>query len=99
MVNRLAALVEMAPEDKKARIHMLGEFIQGREKIIEDPIYVSLIFIFYYYSKAPPPFTRTNEINMRVSEVIIQSIVYSLNLAVNTVKGVASYIFYESTIY
>lgn len=30
---------------------------------------------------------------MRVSEVIIQSIVYSLNLAVNTVKGVALYIF------
>lgn len=46
MVNRLAALVEMAPEDRKARIHMLGEFIQGREKIIEDPIYVSLILFF-----------------------------------------------------
>lgn len=41
MINRLEALVEMAPIDKKARIHMLGDFIQGREKIIEDPFYVS----------------------------------------------------------
>lgn len=50
MVNRLEALVEMAPIDKKARIHMLGEFIQGREKIIEDPIYVSLIFYYLHHS-------------------------------------------------
>jgi hypothetical protein len=44
MINRLEALVEMAPIDKRARIHMLGDFIQGREKIIEDPFYVSLTF-------------------------------------------------------
>jgi hypothetical protein len=31
----------MAPEDKKARIHMLGEFIKGRVKAIEDPFDVS----------------------------------------------------------
>lgn len=42
LLKRLKTLVEMAPIDKKARIHMLGEFIQGREKIIEDPYYVSI---------------------------------------------------------
>jgi hypothetical protein len=39
--SRLKDLKAMAPEEKKARIHMLGEFIMGREKVIEDPIFVS----------------------------------------------------------
>jgi protein-tyrosine-phosphatase len=41
-IFRLEILVDMAPKDKKARIHMLGEFLQGREKIIEDPYDVSI---------------------------------------------------------
>lgn len=45
---RLKELNEMAPEGKKAKIHMLGEFIQGREKIIEDPIFVSYLCINHH---------------------------------------------------
>lgn len=31
----------MAPEDKKARIYMLGDFMKGRDKAIHDPFDVS----------------------------------------------------------
>ncbi|CAG9797017.1 unnamed protein product [Chironomus riparius] len=37
--SQLEPLLEMAPIDKKSRLHMLGDFIQGREKNIEDPFY------------------------------------------------------------
>ena len=38
---RLQTLVDMAPEGKKARIYMLGDFIKGRVKAIVDPYDVS----------------------------------------------------------
>lgn len=37
--TNLIDLVEMAPMDKKARIHMIGDFIKGREKMVKDPIF------------------------------------------------------------
>ena len=30
-------LVEMAPEDKRARLHLIGDFIKGRQNVIKDP--------------------------------------------------------------
>lgn len=68
MINRLAALVEMAPIDKKARLHMLGEFIQGREKIIEDPFYVSITFsrsLFLCSTHPHRAFTRVYNVHTR----------------------------------
>lgn len=38
---RLEALVDMAPEDKKARIYLLGDFMKGKDKVIHDPYGVS----------------------------------------------------------
>lgn len=35
--ERLVTLVEMAPEDKRARLHMIGDFIKGRQNVIKDP--------------------------------------------------------------
>lgn len=32
----------MAPEGKKARLYMLGDFMKGRQKVIEDPYEVSV---------------------------------------------------------
>lgn len=37
--TNLLALVEMAPEDKKARLHAIGDFIKGREKNVKDPFF------------------------------------------------------------
>lgn len=34
-------LKRIAPDDKKAKIYMLGDFMKGRLKIIEDPFDVS----------------------------------------------------------
>jgi hypothetical protein len=31
----------MAPEGKKARLYMLGDFMKGKQKVIEDPYEVS----------------------------------------------------------
>lgn len=33
----------MAPIDKKARLYMLGDFMKGREKVIQDPYDVSRV--------------------------------------------------------
>jgi low molecular weight phosphotyrosine protein phosphatase len=40
--EQLQKLVQLAPENKKARIYMVGDFIKGREKIIRDPTDVRL---------------------------------------------------------
>lgn len=41
--EQLVRLVELAPIDKKARIHTLGEFIKGRQKDIKDPYFVRIL--------------------------------------------------------
>lgn len=49
---RLATLVDMAPENKKARLYMLGDFIKGQNKEIKDPYNVST-FLFFGFTDRP----------------------------------------------